>query len=388
MSAKMICGGCRAIIKDRRYLFCSVCKENYDLECANVSESRFYNTMSKEHKKEWRCIVCKSKEPKKDNTNTPVRPVDAVHINDGGTEKAPIDFDASVESVIDGVTLTRGPAVGSPVSLDRSLPDNMNDTAHNLTLEMTDFQSIIMEMRAFREEMRDELRANRVQIKLMNETLSMLSGRIKECESRIDKLEDRISTLEQREDHDAASIEHLRMELNDRDQDLLLNDVEISCIPEEKGESLPHIVATLASKLGVSLVEQDIVSATRVGRVLDATNDSAKSRPRHIAVRLARRAVRDQLLKAARVRRGATTEGTGLPGASRRFYVNERLTKINRQLFRRARELCDQQNWRYSWTREGRIFVREYQGEDAPRFRLRVEADLARVFGRDAVRPA
>lgn len=69
-----ICAGCRQDINDRKYLKCSTCQENYDLECANVSEMRFYNTMTVDHKKSWKCHFCRSKEPKADNSNTPIRP--------------------------------------------------------------------------------------------------------------------------------------------------------------------------------------------------------------------------------------------------------------------------------------------------------------------------
>lgn len=125
--------------------------------------------------------------------------------------------------------------------------------------------------------------------------------------------------------------------------------------------------------------------ASRAGRVLDAVDVGPKQRPRPIVVRLARRALRDQLLKAARVRRGATTEGTDLPGPARKFYMNERLTRTNRLLFRRARELGDHHRWRFIWTRDGKIYARQHSGRDALRHRIRTEADLNRVFTRNNV---
>lgn len=54
MAAKK-CAGCLQIIPDRLFLSCYLCKDTYDLTCANVSEKRFFNTMTKEHKKSWSC---------------------------------------------------------------------------------------------------------------------------------------------------------------------------------------------------------------------------------------------------------------------------------------------------------------------------------------------
>lgn len=67
------CAGCPNKIPNKvPYLTCSLCTSNYDLDCANVSEARFYNTMTLEHKKTWKCQMCRCKQPKGDNTNTPI----------------------------------------------------------------------------------------------------------------------------------------------------------------------------------------------------------------------------------------------------------------------------------------------------------------------------
>ncbi|XP_026324932.1 uncharacterized protein LOC113233913 [Hyposmocoma kahamanoa] len=273
--------------------------------------------------------------------------------------------------------------------MDVSLLDaTMNISGHDATADASHATSaLVTEMRLFRE----ELTATRHLMATLNETMSGLTARMDACENRVSKLDERILALEQRAENkpagaDAsllATVEQLKAELNERDQELLQNDVEVSCVPEQKGESLQHIIITLASKLGVSLGEQDIVSALRVGRPPEEVDALAMStaRPRMIVVRLARRAVRDQMLQAARVRRGATTEGTGVPGPPRRFYINERLTRTNRVVFRLARGAAGRLNWRYVWTRDGRVFARQHQGGDAPRHRLRTEADVSRVFG-------
>lgn len=67
------CAGCHQLIPDRRFLTCHICSQHYDLDCANVSEKRFYNTMSVDQKEKWKCPLCKSKAPKIDNKNTPIR---------------------------------------------------------------------------------------------------------------------------------------------------------------------------------------------------------------------------------------------------------------------------------------------------------------------------
>ncbi|XP_038216842.1 uncharacterized protein LOC119835861 [Zerene cesonia] len=115
------------------------------------------------------------------------------------------------------------------------------------------------------------------------------------------------------------TVDQLRKRLNDSEQQQLLNDVCISGVPEANGENLTHIVISLAQKLSFDLDERDIVNAHRLGRQQnrrESGTDTAVSpaRPRTIMVRLTRRRVRDELLRAARVRRGADTAGTGIGG--------------------------------------------------------------------------
>lgn len=370
---KEACSGCLQAITDSRYICCNTCWKHYDLICANVPEHNF----TKELRDTWKCVMCVSSQPKTDNTNTPVRAADGVTVRRGAqglqTNQVDVSFDTQSFYL-----------------------DKMNDTAHNETPETSPTKALIVEMRLFRE----ELMLTRTSIQSLNGTIARLTERMDAADKRADRLEERIAALERASDSRnesgstssnsiMAAVEQLKAHMNEKEQEALLNEVEISCVAEEKGESLPHIVMTLASKVGVQLAEQEIVSAVRVGRGPEsaeaAEGGTGVARPRIIVVRLARRALRDSLLAGARVRRGATTEGTRLPGAPRRFYINERLTRTNRQIFRQAREAAGRLNWRFVWTRNGYVFARHHQGVDAPRYRLSTEADLARVFGRDFV---
>ncbi|XP_063821186.1 uncharacterized protein LOC135071323 [Ostrinia nubilalis] len=223
------------------------------------------------------------------------------------------------------------------------------------------------------------------QTESLRSTISELTDTIKKQNNRIEQLESRVHELESgRNDISAITslekrIEDLQTEIGDRDQALLSNDVEISGCPEQAGENSTHIVIALARKIGVELDEKDLVAVERAGPPRLAPRDGAPARPRPLAVRLTRRATRDALLRAARVRRAVTTEGLSLAGPPRPFYINERLTKHHRQLFQKARELARNHNFKYVWTREGCIFTRQAEGK--PRHRLRSDADLSRVFG-------
>ncbi|XP_026313558.1 uncharacterized protein LOC113225457 [Hyposmocoma kahamanoa] len=176
------------------------------------------------------------------------------------------------------------------------------------------------------------------------------------------------------------SIAKLQYELNEKEQEAIINDIEIGGVPEYHNESAAHLITTIAAKIGVNLDTRDIVSATREGLVRPTRVGDSRG-PRRVIVRLSRRAVRDELLRAARSRRNTDTTGLGLPSHdTKKVYINERLTKTNRILFAKARAARVAMNWRFVWTREGRIFARKSDSADSPTHRVRCEEDIDRIF--------
>ncbi|KAL0822081.1 hypothetical protein ABMA28_005446 [Loxostege sticticalis] len=381
------CGGCLQAIDHSGHLTCSLCGQNYDLHCAGVT-AQCFGALTGDRRAAWSCAACKSRQPKTDNTETPARAGEG------------------------GVTMRRG--ASRPPAMDMELDESLidlsqetrDDARHTGSAEPAGFQVLVAEWRQFREaiqvelrQMRDDFRSD---LRALRGEMRELAGLVRRCEGRVDVVEERLETLEreasgnnvavgaridavearmeaaERRRAEAGpdgaeglrrTVEELKLELNERDQEALLADLEIGQLPEQKGENPVHAVIVLATRLGVPLEERDVVFAERVG----APPAEAGGRARRVVVRLARRHLRDELLRAARVRRAVTAEGGG------RVFINERLTRSNRQLFHRVREECRRLEWRYSWTRRGRIFARKSDGAQV--FQLRSPGDLERVFG-------
>ncbi|XP_063381881.1 uncharacterized protein LOC134668330 [Cydia fagiglandana] len=258
-------------------------------------------------------------------------------------------------------------------------------------------ENVAEELRLFR----SEFRAARDDIAGLRHEVAELRELITGYQARFEAVEERVKALEEQSQERASggadynelagTVAALKQELSDRDQDLLLSDLEIAGVPEHPNENPSHLTSLIAQKLGVSLDERDVVFAERVGprRLVPAASGTGgeasseavagRARPRPLVVRLARRGIRGELLRAARTRRGVDTSGFGLPGEARRFYVNERLTRLNRSLLYSARQECKRLEWRYSWTKDGRVYVRRKSGDAA--HRIKSEDDIGKVFG-------
>ncbi|XP_045498206.1 uncharacterized protein LOC123696191 [Colias croceus] len=270
----------------------------------------------------------------------------------------------------------------------------------NLEMKLTKNLSIEISaaMDMLKKELNDTTDLLFAQVTQMKNDLCTYRDRINKLESENSSLHSKLSQLS-KQNLDAAAtssmlktIKQLQSELNERDQVSLLNDVEVYGIPEFEGESATHIAITLAKKLGITLEERDIVCARRIGPkrrsiTTGVSNDSSRlivdkdrpTRTRPITISFARRSLRDELLKNARVRRGTSTSDLGLPNHDvKRVHLHERLTHKNRVIFGKARALAKTKQWRFIWTRDGKIYAR--QSDSSNVYAIRSEEDIESVF--------
>lgn len=367
MSNPLNCAGCRNPLPKREYLCCMKCEAVYDLDCANVSPKLFELL---ERKEQWKCPECKSKLPKTGNINTPVRNTTPATEKQG--KKQVTNSIISPDGKSDCYVTHRVRPTRAATAVEPNSPATTDFTANDIIAELKVF------MRDLISNQTDSLR----------ETIADLMNSITKQNVLIKELESRVCTLERKSNEKIpcdftaleSTISQLQAEISDRDQAMLANDVEIAGCPESTNENCTHLVLTIAKKIGVELDVRDIVRAERAGPPRPIVEGAAPPRPRPLAVSLARQAPRDALMRAARVRRALTTEGLQIPGPVRSIYVNERLTKHNRMLFLKARQLARDLKFEYVWTRDGKIFVRKEHGKK--RDRLRSESDLLRVFGK------
>lgn len=360
------CAGCLHVIETPEYLQCCLCHKIYDLLCANVPDKSLYETIMMEHKEKWICQGCKNSQPKNDNKNTPVRGTKQAVVMPGSPTVE--EHESSYRNITfrKASNTKNSPSICAPEtapvgisSVDRLIEEIslLRKDLHEVRSEFRDFKNAIIDLTA---------------------SMNLCNQRIDDLSNRVDSLE-RAQTAEKSSDISSLirNMEDIKIDINDREQESLANDIEISGIPEEGIEAVTHVVLTVANKVGITLEERDIVSAERVGP--GRPTGEVSPRPRPIVVRFARRSCRDQLLKAVRVRRGLTTADMGLTTAPQSFYVNERLTRYNRQLFYHARKATEEAKWKYAWTRGGRIYVRRTHGETG--YRLRTNADVEKLFG-------
>ncbi|XP_028025757.1 uncharacterized protein LOC114239652 [Bombyx mandarina] len=337
------CGACGKFLSTADCARCSKCSDIFHKGCVSIPSTGAAP-------RGWICPSCSAKVPRGDNTATPVRGLTAVGVHHTSSEG---DVDAD--------------------TMNRSLESRVD-----LGLEIRSFKDELVGLRT-------DLRECRNDIAEFKELLKSCHGRIDAVEARVLGLEARLAEIVSTaagSDLD-STVAELRIQLRERDQDLLRNDIDIIGLPEVREESTCHLVQVVAVKLGVKLDMRDIVHAERIGAVRRNFIEGNDNRPRILSVRLARRSVRDALLKGARVRRNLSTTDLDVPGPVRTVYLNERLSAYNRKLFGTTRQKGKDKGWKYVWTKDGRIYIR--RGDGTPALRIRVQADVEKHFGPDTV---
>lgn len=392
----MPCLVCFTEIDASELLSCTLCKSNYHYRCNNMASAHYLANIY-DLKRNWRCPACV-------NVNTNRRKGGATSGNQ--LDSPPAEVNMSCDEIVSEVCASKSNLDATPNPCAKDLHKTLA-TALPFTLEQfsTLLDKKLENMRcAITRDLKEEFGSALEKVKKeFAETTALLSSQLTETKqclmtvtNKVEQLENenvklkadvavlKTSQLTASSNPDLeATIAQLQEEINDRDQAALINDVEITGIPELGSESIMHIILAVSAKLGVELTERDVVSAFRAGVKRRSNNDSStRPRPRPIVVRLVRRTFRDAFIREARVRRHITSADLGLPAHDPcPVYVNERLTRANRSLFGKAREMGRTLDWRFIWTKEGRIYAKRTDSPTAPVHILKSQKDFLRVFG-------
>lgn len=170
------------------------------------------------------------------------------------------------------------------------------------------------------------------------------------------------------------------MRITAQDQYSRNKNVEIKGIPQAANENLAQVLTKIGDALGEAITEHDIEACHRVpARSATARSNASghqdSSVNSNIVVCFNRRVKRDALMaKAKRTR--INSEDLGF-ATKQPVYINEHLCPQLKRLLgltiARKREL----NWRFAWTRGGKVFARKTDTSRA--IQMTSEADLDKM---------
>lgn len=152
-------------------------------------------------------------------------------------------------------------------------------------------------------------------------------------------------------------LEWCEIEIDRQKQDKLKKSFEISNVPVAEDEDLMKIAAGVCQAIGVSLESNDVKEIFRT-----PNNLSLKSQfPPSICVKLYNKKKREEVMAKKKGKKELTTASLNMAtgNANVNMYINEVLTKRNRYLFKKARDLKRDGKIKFAWFRDGRLLVRK-----------------------------
>lgn len=300
--------------------------------------------MDKEQKNTWRCPQCRSKQPKKDNSNTPVHPASQPK----SAVPPVIQDDDPLRNVNTRARKGAGPQlVEEPVTqenireilkqelpgiLKNSLKELVSEQLHNINCQISDFSE---------------------SLNFFNSQFEQLKTVIEERNATIDKLQKENDILK-------TTVTDLSARLCVVEQNMRDNNIEINGIPEHKTEILSSTLQQLAKTIGTCIEDGDILHVTRVAKL---NKDS--DRPRAVIAKLRSARQRDTILAAVSQFNKKNPEDKlcshhlGIGGQRAPVFVSEHLTPANKQLHAATRKCAKELGYKFVWVRSGRIYVRK-----------------------------
>lgn len=330
---------------------CHNCKQNYDLACANLSPKR-YKKMSPDGRLNWKCLECRSKEPKADNSNTPVRAV--FQTVEEGEDDVEQDRHVTVRrarSVDNYITKEALKGILSE-EIETTLTRLGFSQLKNINTQFSEIQESIAYISGQYEDIK----------KLLNTTssdLQSLKAENNSLKETLNKLTVRVKTLEE---------ENMKQQ-----QWVRLQNIEITGVPEDKEENTVAIVQKVSEYIGVDIALSDVEFAHRV----QPRRAASAVRARPIIARLKQRILKDKIMASARKHRNLNTKEVGIAGEISKIYINEHLTKDNKILLKLCKQKAKELNYKYIWTKNCRIFVRK--NEISPPISINSSSDIVKI---------
>lgn len=225
-----------------------------------------------------------------------------------------------------------------------------------------DCKEIAKQLDEFRREMRAEMRSLREGVKTCSDACDSvveIQKDLKDLKLEIRRLVEKNQKLEQEN-------RQLREKLDETEQYNRLNNLEIKGLPGTCNEM--SVVKEIGRQLDEVIEDSDIDICHKV--------DVPNSRAKNIVVRFTRRTKRNAVLAKARKTR-LTTEDLGFDGTSKPVYINEHLTRKNKQLLGAASSRKKAVGWKYVWSSNGKVLAR--RAESTTVLHIRSVADIDRM---------
>lgn len=325
------CSACGSqILDDNEVMSCSgPCGLIFHGHCVGISNRTYRKLKTDQMLSTWKCISCKQNQPATGKSEDKQN----LALSDSDDNK---EHQTSLE------------VLGSDQDL--------------ASLVKNEIKSLKKYIQEHFEEYEKSLEHNSLLIQDLNSTISGLTSELQVLKKEKEELKKENRSI-------AIELKQVKNEVADLQQYSRRKNMEISNLPEEANENINEVLANVFSGLEVDLMNQ-VATVHRVPT-------SNKDKPKPIIVQFIRKQDRDNCLKAAKTKRLSASQ-INTRFQDKPIFLNEHLTPNRKELFFHCRKFKSNNNYKYAWVKDGKIFIRK--DEDSRVVRITCTDDLLNVI--------
>lgn len=196
-----------------------------------------------------------------------------------------------------------------------------------------------------------------------------ISAKYDECLIKNKHLEETSKSLINENIKLKKELKELKDKIDTHENILKSKNLEIHGIPNEKAEKLNQTVLNVAKNFGIDMHEEDIDYVYRIKSNRKETTD----KPGPIIVSFTRKEIKERILS-SRKNRSIFAAEIGFQNSKNQVYINEHLSKRNKELLWQARKIKKEKNYKYAWYKNGNIFLRK--SDNTGIIKINDESDL------------
>lgn len=225
----------------------------------------------------------------------------------------------------------------------------------------------LLSFKATCEKMADTVTDIQASIDFLSEIYDSMLSTVTSHQTEVSQLRAQVESLSGTVARQAEILDQTTVQINELEQYGRRCNFEIHGLPLKPGEYLKSFMCDLAGQLGLRNFQEDDIC--RIHR-LPTQNKSSTSPP--ILVQVQNSSVKEKWCRARK----------GLPdlaqsGKFPRLFINENLTRMNRELFRLAHSKGKENGYKFMWTRNGKVLARKSEG--APFIGVEKFSDLDKI---------
>lgn len=295
-----LCGVCENECSDASSIKCTVCENCFHLHCVkNENEEKI-----KRSTKGWKCNSCRNK------------------------------------------SSTQG-----------SIKSNVS-SSEPLTKEF-----LVKVMEGFKKEVFKEMLSVKAEVSELSTAVQFVSNLLDASNVLMDDIKKKLSEVQQENQVLKASNQSLNKEvaglkerMRNLEQYTRVNNIEISGLPETKGENIVDLVADVGAAIGVDVNATHVAAAHRVPSY-------RSDRDPAVIVQFTARRIKEEWIAKYRQKKSLTARDINQRFPVQRVFVNDHLSPENKQFLSKLKQKGRELDYKFVWCRDGKFFIRKAEGQ-------------------------